>query len=94
MGCISSNEEFNFVEVRSSMQKSCKTSMPNDDEIDITHFENPNITLGYGGFGVVKLMYKITGIDAWTPYAVKTMKKTWIIRRPSGKSPLFCYPVN
>ena len=56
----------------------------NETEIDITHFSKGSDALGLGGFGVVRMVRKLTGKDRGTEYAMKSMSKYAILKRSSG----------
>ena len=47
----------------------------NEIEVDMSHFSSDFLFLGQGGFGLVRQMKKLTGSDANTYYACKSMSK-------------------
>ena len=56
----------------------------NETQIDISHFSRGHEALGLGGFGMVRLVRKLSGHDRGTEYAMKSMSKSAIVKRSSG----------
>lgn len=85
MGCANSVEdegkEKNATGVNNTLSI---TSSCSEGGVDISHFSNNDKLLGVGGFGVVRLVVKNTGLDKDTSYALKSLSKSAVIKRPSG----------
>ena len=58
----------------------------NEAEIDRTHFTTSSQLLGVGGFGIVRLVQKISGQNKGETYALKSLSKAAVLQRPSGIS--------
>lgn len=89
MGCAFSNSiEENKKEVRSANCMSCvgTTTTCSEFEVDISHFSQSEKILGIGGFGVVKLVLKLSGSDKSQPFALKSISKSAVLKRPTGPS--------
>ncbi len=67
-----------------SVTKSLTSFNYNEFEVDITHFSRGQDALGLGGFGVVRLVKKLSGPDRGIEYAMKSMSKSAILKRSSG----------
>lgn len=67
-----------------TVTKSLTSFNYNELEVDITHFSRGNDALGLGGFGMVRLVKKLSGPDRGTEYAMKSMSKSAILKRSSG----------
>ena len=52
----------------------------NEIELDRTHFSSTKMLLGIGGFGIVRLVEKITGEDQGTLYALKSLSKSAVLK--------------
>eukprot|EP01041_Mallomonas_annulata_P005709 gene5709-11520_t len=80
MGCCSSDEYDGSQS--SSVRKVCR---PNENEIDLSHFRMLNV-MGQGGFGVVRMGIKVSGVDCGRRYAIKCLVKKSVLERASGPS--------
>lgn len=67
-----------------AVTKSLTSFNYNEVEVDISHFSRGNDALGLGGFGMVRLVKKLSGPDRGTEYAMKSMSKSAILKRSSG----------
>lgn len=91
MGCIQSNpmvtngNHFKWSRGESITQ-TLTTANYNDTEIDISHFHVTEEILGLGGFGMVRLVSKLTGKDKGKEFALKSMSKDAVLKRSSGPS--------
>jgi serine/threonine protein kinase len=89
MGCIqiSFYRPTNQSKLLRSIEKidhTISTSTINECEVDRSHFSQSKQLLGFGGFGIVRLVEKTTGNDRGKLYALKSMSKIAILKRPSG----------
>ncbi len=60
----------------------------NDSDIDINSFKMGSY-LGVGGSGVVKTATKITGKNCGRVYALKSLSKSYLLRKQSGPDSAF-----
>lgn len=90
MGCNHSKDTFGGQKSscwkEENVTKSITSSNYNEVEIDLTHFEIAHCTIGLGGFGMVREVTKLSGIDKGHRYAMKSMGKAAILKRSSGPS--------
>ena len=96
MGCANSNAIGHAIDGKSSIcwkeereegvTRTLTSLNYNETEVDISHFSRPTEALGIGGFGMVRLVKKLTGSDRGQEYALKSMSKQAILKRSSGPS--------
>lgn len=88
MGCANSNElasSHNTICWKDEEVTDTITSLNyNETEVDLSHFSKGIGTLGLGGFGMVRLVKKLTGRDKNKEFAMKSMSKDAILKRSSG----------
>ncbi len=91
MGCKTSilahkRERNSYLNYLDEKKKTLSLTTWNELEIDYSHFSNSKELLGIGGFGVVKLVEKLSGPDKGKLYALKSLSKSAILQRSNGIS--------
>jgi serine/threonine protein kinase len=95
MGCSGSKECVPFLywegfSIRNQSRKPQRSSKNyNENEIDLSNFSSPQNILGIGGFGMVRLLTKLSGSDKNQSYALKSLSKFAILQRSSGINAAF-----
>ena len=84
MGCVSSNEDVDSImhgKIHND-RKSCGVNSTSANStygenapIDLSHFSDSDQLLGLGGFGIVRLVTKLSGCDKNQAYALKSLSK-------------------
>lgn len=59
------------------------------EEVCRSQFSTESVLIGVGGFGTVRLVKKVHGIDEGKEYAIKTIHKATVLQKPTGVENVF-----
>lgn len=83
-GIVSNGKLSRTLWQRDLAQTTQSASSCNEDEIDLTHFKTTKRAIGVGGFGVVRVVVKVSGKDRGTYFALKSLNKATVLARHTG----------
>ena len=89
MGCSESRQCTVFlcwegIAIGKKIYRSRSITSSGDYDVDLSSFSPPRRVLGIGGFGMVRAVTKINGVDKNTAYALKSLSKGAVLQRSSG----------